>query len=67
MTATTKPSSPRTLSTTPAIAIPRLGQDRPGQERPVSLGSEMISMAIESPLNNGVRRTWRSIEDADIV
>jgi hypothetical protein len=29
----------------------------PGQDPPVSFGSEMMSMAIESPLNNGVRRT----------
>lgn len=37
------------------------------RHRPVSRGSGKMSMAIDSPRNSGVRRTWRSIEDADIV
>jgi hypothetical protein len=37
------------------------------QVLPVSFGSETTSMTIESPLNNGVLRIWRSIDVADIV
>jgi hypothetical protein len=34
---------------------------------PVSVHCEGISIIMESPLNNGVRRTSRSIDVADIV
>ncbi len=53
--------------TAPPRAVTRTPRSAPWRHRPVSRGSGRMSRAIDSPRNSGVRRTRRSIEDADIV